>query len=361
MDTISIQELDSINQMISNLYNNVVSLKKRYKDFLNQLNSVVHFDNASVYFFYKDEKNIYYKYDAITLCVEKKIKNLKKYDEYYSHIDSTFAIVDHPTPILFRGSDFFDFEQRKNNECWSEHYLPNDMIYSIDGNLIINSNKGLKGGICLYRGMEKVDFTEKDVEIISLLQLHLSNVSNYYDESEDTSKTMFMFENCHFMGVALFDENGEMIRSNPIYKAINSNKDTNEKISNKIHDICMEIKVDAEGLDDYSYTYKFDDLPYFVEVDKISGHGDNEFTNYCCMLFDLSYFFDYTIHQIREEFKLTIREYNILLAILRGKSNDDVASELYLSLPTVKKYLASVYVKLGIKNQKQLLELMKLH
>ena len=31
------------------------------------------------------------------------------------------------------------------------------------------------------------------------------------------------------------------------------------------------------------------------------------------------------------------------------------------SLPTVKKYLASVYVKLGIKNQKQLLELMKLH
>lgn len=42
--------------------------------------------------------------------------------------------------------------------------------------------------------------------------------------------------------------------------------------------------------------------------------------------------------------------------LLRGYSNDQISSTLFVSIPTVKKHLASIYSKMEIKSQKQILE-----
>ena len=100
--------------------------------------------------------------------------------------------------------------------------------------------------------------------------------------------------------------------------------------------------------------YKFGNLPLFMEVTAITPLSKDK-GKYCCMIYDLSYFFSHALSKAKEQYILTEREFEILQAVLKGKSNEEIAAELFLSLPTVKKYLTSIYNKMDVKNQKQII------
>ncbi len=48
---------------------------------------------------------------------------------------------------------------------------------------------------------------------------------------------------------------------------------------------------------------------------------------------------------------LTVREEGVLLAVARGRTNAEIAGELFISLSTVKTHLASLMNKLGVRNR----------
>ncbi|MGB7425894.1 MAG: response regulator transcription factor, partial [Ornithinimicrobium sp.] len=48
---------------------------------------------------------------------------------------------------------------------------------------------------------------------------------------------------------------------------------------------------------------------------------------------------------------LTIREEEVLVPVARGHTNDEIASELYITPSTVKAHLASLMRKLGARNR----------
>jgi DNA-binding NarL/FixJ family response regulator len=52
---------------------------------------------------------------------------------------------------------------------------------------------------------------------------------------------------------------------------------------------------------------------------------------------------------------LTAREREVLVLLSAGHSNREIASSLYVSLPTVKTHLAHIYAKLGAKNRNEAL------
>jgi two-component system nitrate/nitrite response regulator NarL len=52
---------------------------------------------------------------------------------------------------------------------------------------------------------------------------------------------------------------------------------------------------------------------------------------------------------------LTEREREVLVLLAEGHSNREIASSLYVSLPTVKTHLAHIYAKLGAKNRNEAL------
>jgi two-component system, NarL family, nitrate/nitrite response regulator NarL len=52
---------------------------------------------------------------------------------------------------------------------------------------------------------------------------------------------------------------------------------------------------------------------------------------------------------------LTAREREVLVLLSEGHSNREIASSLYVSLPTVKTHLAHIYAKLGAKNRNEAL------
>ena len=48
---------------------------------------------------------------------------------------------------------------------------------------------------------------------------------------------------------------------------------------------------------------------------------------------------------------LTEREEEVLVTVARGRTNNEIASELYISLSTVKTHLASIMTKIGARNR----------
>ena len=62
-----------------------------------------------------------------------------------------------------------------------------------------------------------------------------------------------------------------------------------------------------------------------------------------------------TAERSRADFrKLTEREGDVVLAVARGRSNAEIAAELYLSVATVKTHLSHAMAKLGLTNRTQL-------
>ena len=59
--------------------------------------------------------------------------------------------------------------------------------------------------------------------------------------------------------------------------------------------------------------------------------------------------------EAEEASALTAREREVLVLLAAGHSNREIASSLYVSLPTVKTHLAHIYAKLGAKNRNEAL------
>jgi len=56
---------------------------------------------------------------------------------------------------------------------------------------------------------------------------------------------------------------------------------------------------------------------------------------------------------------LTKREVEVLKLIEAGCSNQDIAEQLVISIPTVKRHISNIYAKLGVKSRTQALAIGK--
>jgi DNA-binding CsgD family transcriptional regulator len=57
---------------------------------------------------------------------------------------------------------------------------------------------------------------------------------------------------------------------------------------------------------------------------------------------------------------ITQREREIIKEVCSGKSNQEIADALFISLQTVKDHTHRIYLKMGIKRRVQLIKLMQL-
>lgn len=61
------------------------------------------------------------------------------------------------------------------------------------------------------------------------------------------------------------------------------------------------------------------------------------------------------IEEYADQYHLTTRETDILAMILSGKSNQQIANALFISLPTVKTHVANIFRKFGVSRRMELI------
>jgi DNA-binding NarL/FixJ family response regulator len=63
------------------------------------------------------------------------------------------------------------------------------------------------------------------------------------------------------------------------------------------------------------------------------------------------------LDQILAKFNISPREKEIIVLLLKGKTNKEIADPLFIELSTVKIHIHHIFKKLGIRNRAQLLRL----
>ena len=353
-DLISNYEFVSINKLLEEFYNPELSSATRLINLLKDIYSLVYYDRSSVMFFFKNTNGDYVKHSSLKVNWEDPKVPVSEYDNYYIKYDDTLKIFDQEAYIVFRSSGFFDESIRSSNPYWTDYLIPNGCKYSIEGNLKLKSNNGLIGSFSFFRGPDKQDFNEKDEAIISFLQPHISNVLKYYGNDIDSTSMMFSLENYNCVASAVIDKNFEIVEKSESFQKMVDNGSLSQNMLYEMKNICARLY--KKNMWDNIFEYKFDDAPIFIEISKAYDKADLNEVRFNCLVYNLSYFFDKTLDHTKSKYMLTEREYEIVRELLRGKSNEEIAKECYLSVTTVKKHLASVYSKMEIKSQKQILE-----
>jgi len=66
---------------------------------------------------------------------------------------------------------------------------------------------------------------------------------------------------------------------------------------------------------------------------------------------------DLSAHELIQKYQISRREQEIIQLVSSGRSNQEIADELFISLGTVKNHLYNIFLKLGIKNRTQLVKI----
>jgi len=349
-----IETVYKINEMIRELYDTDLSVFKRVNNFFHSIYEMIYYDRCSI-MFYKKAENGWEKHSSIALNWEGLPTPMTRYAEYYINIDDTLPILAQDRPVVFRCTQIFNWEKRKETEYYKGFVVPNGCTYSIEANLDIQSSMQLKCAFYLFREADKVDFTEQEEEIIRLFQPHLSQILRHYGETRNTGDILFMLENYNCVASVLLDGNYNIIRSDGTFKAMQTK--TGTFLNEKIVSGCMAMNKNASlgNEESCSFEIKVDETPYYMEITRVREVGSNAKGNYLCLIFDMSRFFNQAIAKVKNQYMLTEREFNVFGYVIKGMSAEEIAKQMYISVPTVKKYLSSIYSKLEIKNQKQIL------
>jgi DNA-binding CsgD family transcriptional regulator len=65
------------------------------------------------------------------------------------------------------------------------------------------------------------------------------------------------------------------------------------------------------------------------------------------------------MEQYLSKYDISQREKEIVLLLLKGKSNKEIEDALFIAMGTVKNHVYSIYQKMGVKNRAQLITLFK--
>lgn len=348
--TISFNNLENLNKMILNIYDNTLAVHTRISNFFRDIASFIYFDRASVMIYYKNEKGDYQKQTSFTINWNTDL--LKDYDSYYCKLDDTLAPLDRSEPTIIRSSSFFNYEMREKTEYWKGYMVPNNADFEIMANLQVDREQKYRACVSFTRGKEAGDFSDYHMRILRFIQPHLSRLAAEHINQMSSQKDVYNIGDYNCIGYCILNDSCQVTKKNGIFDKLNS--ELNNRLLAKIVSLCMEFNYNEDSPETLSFEYKFEDSPLFLELTRTPANLDGSKKQYCCLVYNLSHFFTITLKQAKEKYQLSDKEYEILIQVLHGQKQEDIATALFLSVPTVKKYVATIYSKMGITNQKQI-------
>lgn len=194
--------------------------------------------------------------------------------------------------------------------------------------IILQAQGDPVGALCLHRQRPNRDFSDRELLIIDALAPHLARVLNHFDLLEEIRLGQISSD----AGILSVGTDGERVINAVAAKALTENPDF----------LSAGFPASPSSL-----ILKSSGTPYRVR--STLGRAKNE----RMILFEPLPQSE-TLLQSLSSWNLTDRQREIVLKVVRGASNREIAESLSLTEHTVKDHLKAVYDKVGVHNRSKL-------
>lgn len=357
LDNHTYEKMVTFNSIVADLYSRQRS-EKAIQAFLTQLKSFCFFEKGDVYIYRKEDDRIKFENFIYTGWGEELATYMK-----YCNLDDIVPILSVPQSIMFRSSDVFIASERKKSSYYEKVIKPCQMDYSIEGNLYYEQD-GFICGFGLHRQEKHGDFTDEEMKYIQLAKPHLTNIITEICKGKSAvPENVFGNGNIQQHNMSLWVINSDFeVEETSIGGEDYISTDRNN-IEGALDGICKNLASQvSKSKDPDQKEFKdhckitIEDKSYYVDVRYDAPKEDGEKAKYSCMIYDYAGIIDNILADLKEEYGLTNREFEVLRCLVDGMNNTDIANTLFVSLSTVKKHTTIIYRKLGIEGRHQLFQ-----
>lgn len=346
-------DIYDLNQLLVELYQEK-DKRKAVNLFLDKLKNIIFFDKANIYLYKNFGTDVeFHNFIHVGWNEYEREEHIDRYLDNYT-LDDTLDIISQNKPVIIRTSDCFINLEREKTEYYNEVLKPSNIHFSLEGNFDV-LHEDFTGGISIHRSKLHKDFSDRDVELIKLLRPHLSNISKELLESRlsfaeyHKIKSSF-FDKVNNLALFILDINDlKLIKTNAYDVPFIPNGHVEELIS-AVKRVCRDLKRQygarlACGLHQKMQISIFEKA-YFIEI--IANTESDESSKIAAAVYDFANIYEIVTLDYCKRFSLTKRESEIFQFMIKGLSSKEIADKLFISIPTVKSHLNSIYQKFGI-------------
>ena len=290
-------------------------------------------------------------------------KCFQNYEHYYHRFDlyKNLVFSQHPIPSVDRASDFLDYHQWEKNEHRVDFLLQNRM-YHLACIQLFDQDGLLTGEISLHRNRHRSDFTNDEMKYLQLLAPHLQGSLHNQLQHRETvrlNEVLLRALSSDEHGIIVLDQSYKPLIMNQQaeYWQKTLNTDTRQYFWQELKQSCRFLAIAQH--DNLSaplsqhYSFYFNNHLIHIHLHPISEGGSV-----------LAYFICKMSHPVQisdtDDFSnsnknLTPKEYQVYQLILQGKTNLEIANNLYISIHTVKTHLKSILQKYEVHSRIELI------
>ncbi len=273
----------------------------------------------------------------------------EKYVDYY-HDQDPYDITQY-----LRGNQelhsFSRFLARKSTcECvdyadimHSEYYVdfcrPQKVHYSLAVRL--DGGPSLRAYLCIHRGRDDDPFPRATVEMMETLSPHLSvNLKRTVDE-----QVVSAIDGDDEVGLLILDGNAQVLYSNAVAEGLLRALGSGETGSDRATAEMLSSLTNGGG----HTTIETGEGPYLVDA-RIMYSPDSGETRIIKIRRTLDF---HSLYRdiLHARFGFSERETEVLVAVIRGSRNKEIARQLFVSEHTVKKHIQSMARKAGVSSR----------
>ncbi len=264
-------------------------------------------------------------------------------------------------------------QERRETKYFQEFASDASLEISIDANIPLPECCDTIAILGLFRTNEKIEFKEKDLEIVKLLQPYLSDrmtselcasgQNNNGDSSvknEQNGNKDYTLDCIETLGLCAFDNSANLLSNNAsFFSFAKTYSDTIEesRLTKEITNCVIKLLRDSSLRSLGPIPIRIEDDTYILQL----AYNDASKSKITAAIYYISDVFTKRLTALKEEFNLSNREFEVIfLSLKRSLTNAEIAKELYISEATVKRHIHTVYQKMGISNQKQLLNMLQI-
>ncbi len=299
-------------------------------------------------------------------------KYVKQYKEYFHKYDP-IQLIKGPfdKKSIIKLEELIDYHSFVSSKFYCEFLRPQKIHHKLYINLVTSGR--FQGRIALYRPVKSKNFSKEDVQILKIISPYLAHALDHNDlyiNLKLKDNILKIIDNDLSTGLILMDNSMRMVYMNQKAREFclhlmgkRSYQDLFIRVPRMLLEDCYMMKEESKRCPADCLV-----LPKHKLL-RIRNSGafhlcsrilEKEISSINHRLFLIS------INEVnrpksvdqnglKENYRLTEREMEIVLQVYQGLSNAEIAKKLYVSEITIKKHIQNIFQKVGVKSRTTLI------